>query len=174
MSENKKNKGITLIALVVTIVVLLILTGITINLVFNDNGVIGKAREAAEETEKSAMKDQEEIAKVADNIDEIFNNSQEKKYSVVPADVRNLSFALKNNETGEYVNFGERMVIYYGEDLVLDENVEDVVEENYDGILTFSLWYIEETMTYSGNAKVIIYKDGIPYEWEGNVSARPV
>lgn len=46
----KTTRGITLIALVVTIVVLLILAGITISLVFSENGVIKKAGEAKEET----------------------------------------------------------------------------------------------------------------------------
>ena len=46
-----KNKGITLIALVVTIVVLLILAGITISLVFGSNGVIQKAQDSKEQTE---------------------------------------------------------------------------------------------------------------------------
>ena len=40
---SKRENGITLIALVVTIVVLLILAGITISLVFGSNGVIKKA-----------------------------------------------------------------------------------------------------------------------------------
>ena len=44
------DEGITLIALVVTIVVLLILAGITISLVFGSNGVIKKAQEANENT----------------------------------------------------------------------------------------------------------------------------
>lgn len=44
-------KGITLIALVVTIVVLLVLAGITISLVFSENGVINKAQEANENTQ---------------------------------------------------------------------------------------------------------------------------
>ena len=42
----KNNKGITLVALVVTIVVLLILAGVSINLVLGDNGIIAKAQEA--------------------------------------------------------------------------------------------------------------------------------
>ena len=47
--------GITLIALVVTIVVLLILAGITISLVFSENGIIAKAREAAEKTNQAVI-----------------------------------------------------------------------------------------------------------------------
>ena len=39
-------RGITLIALVVTIIILLILAGITINMVFSDNGIINKAQDA--------------------------------------------------------------------------------------------------------------------------------
>ena len=42
----KQEKGITLIALVVTIVVLLILAGVSISLVLNNNGVISKSKDA--------------------------------------------------------------------------------------------------------------------------------
>lgn len=41
-----RDKGITLIALIVTIIVLLILAGATLNLTVGNNGIIGKAREA--------------------------------------------------------------------------------------------------------------------------------
>ena len=58
-----KNKGITLIALVVTIVVLLILAGITISLVFGSNGVINKAQEANENTKIAQVREQLELAK---------------------------------------------------------------------------------------------------------------
>ena len=46
IKKVKLENGITLIALVVTIVVLLILAGITISLVFGSNGVIKKVQEA--------------------------------------------------------------------------------------------------------------------------------
>ena len=45
-NNMKKNKGITLVALVVTIVVLLILAGVSINLVLGNNGIIAKAKDA--------------------------------------------------------------------------------------------------------------------------------
>ena len=41
---NSKEKGITLIALVITVVVLIILAGISVTLLLSDNGIIGKAR----------------------------------------------------------------------------------------------------------------------------------
>ena len=45
MEKNyaKKQRGITLIALVVTIVILLILSGISLNIVLSNNGIITKA-----------------------------------------------------------------------------------------------------------------------------------
>ena len=46
----KENKGITLVALVVTIVVLLILSTITINMTIGENGIITKAQETARKT----------------------------------------------------------------------------------------------------------------------------
>ena len=48
--KTKEMKGITLVALVVTIVVLLILAGVSINSVLGENGIIIKAKEAAEKT----------------------------------------------------------------------------------------------------------------------------
>ena len=50
----QENKGITLIALVVTIVVLIILATVSINAVLGQNGIIGKAKQAKESYEKSA------------------------------------------------------------------------------------------------------------------------
>ena len=58
-----KEKGITLIALVVTIVVLLILAGVSINALFGDSGIINKAKDAqnrmnnAQESDLNALND---------------------------------------------------------------------------------------------------------------------
>ena len=51
----RSNKGITLIALVVTIVILLILAGITIKMVTGQNGLISKAQQAADATAKAKI-----------------------------------------------------------------------------------------------------------------------
>ena len=56
--ENKKytnkpmsNSAITLIALIITIIVLLILAGVTLNMVMGENGIFGKANNAKNKTE---------------------------------------------------------------------------------------------------------------------------
>ena len=69
LTHTIKNCGITLIALVVTIVVLLILAGITISLVFGPNGVINKAKEAEENTKREQVREQLELAKAPEFIE---------------------------------------------------------------------------------------------------------
>ena len=68
-----RNKGVTLISLVVTIVVLLILAGITIGTIFNDKGIIKKAQEAANATEEAAKNDQATINGLLNEMDSIIN-----------------------------------------------------------------------------------------------------
>ena len=55
--KNLKQKGITLIALVVTIVVLLILAGVTISMLTGENGIINQAKNAKEESLKSELEE---------------------------------------------------------------------------------------------------------------------
>ena len=55
MQKLKEKKGITLIALIVTIVVLIILAGITISAIMGNNGIITKAQYAANETTKASI-----------------------------------------------------------------------------------------------------------------------
>ena len=56
--KTKEMKGITLVALVVTIVVLLILAGVSINTVLGDDGIIKKAKEAAETTKRVSAEEE--------------------------------------------------------------------------------------------------------------------
>ena len=56
--KTKEMKGITLVALVITIVVLLILAGVSINTVLGDDGIIKKAKEAAEATKRASAEEE--------------------------------------------------------------------------------------------------------------------
>ena len=58
MKILRKERGITLIALVITIIVLLILAAVTLNLVLGDNGIITKANQAKEITTESQVKEE--------------------------------------------------------------------------------------------------------------------
>ena len=87
----KNKKGITLVALVVTIVVLLILAGVSINLVLGNNGIIAKAKEA--ET-KSAEASQNDL-KGMNALTEEMNNALGEKPKV----------DLSKYKIGDYVNY---------------------------------------------------------------------
>ena len=58
--DYSNQTGITLIALVVTIVVLLILAGVSINALFGDSGIINKAKDAQNKMNQAAENDQKE------------------------------------------------------------------------------------------------------------------
>ena len=57
----KNNKGITLVALVVTIIVLIILAGVSINLTLGDNGIITTAQKAKENMELAKVEEEREL-----------------------------------------------------------------------------------------------------------------
>ena len=71
----RKQKGITLIALVITIIVLLILAGVSINLVVGEGGILGKAQNAVTKTEEAKQKEQEDLDSKAGVIDNYLNNN---------------------------------------------------------------------------------------------------
>ena len=75
MEENikvlkRKEKGITLIALVITIIVLLILAGVSIAMLTGENGILTQAQRAANETENAAQNE----AAILDEYNEYLNN----------------------------------------------------------------------------------------------------
>ena len=70
----KNNKGVTLVALVVTIIVLIILAGISINLILGDNGLITKAREAKKQQKIAEIKEKITLELSAAETDAIIRN----------------------------------------------------------------------------------------------------
>ena len=66
----KNNKGITLVALVITIIVLIILAGISITMVLGQDGLIGKSKDGAEKYKESASNEEELLANIDEFIDD--------------------------------------------------------------------------------------------------------
>ena len=77
MIKMKKERGITLIALVVTIVVLLILAGVSINAIFNENGLIKKAQEAQNKMDQATENDQKELNNLNEWIENVTGEKTE-------------------------------------------------------------------------------------------------
>ena len=69
----KSKKGITLVALVVTIVVLLILAGVSINLVLGDNGIISKAQEGKTKSAEASENDLKGMNSLIDEMETVLN-----------------------------------------------------------------------------------------------------
>ena len=69
--KNKQAKGITLIALVVTIVVLLILAGVSLSLVIGNDGIMKRAKEAKNRYAEAQTNDEKQLNELANGIDEM-------------------------------------------------------------------------------------------------------
>lgn len=70
-----KEKGITLIALVVTIVVLLILAGVSINLIIGQNGLITKSKDAQNRTIEARDNEEKDMSGISDWIDQTLQDN---------------------------------------------------------------------------------------------------
>ena len=70
MRNFKTNKGITLVALVITIIILIILAGVTISLVMGDNGIATKARMGAQNYQNASEEERVLINTLLDNVTE--------------------------------------------------------------------------------------------------------
>lgn len=75
ISKLESKKGITLVALVITIVVLLILAGVSINLVVGNQGILTKTKKADEDTKQAAIKEQIDLALTNYQIEKIANDN---------------------------------------------------------------------------------------------------
>lgn len=74
--SDSKNAGITLIALVISIIVLIILASVAINTLIN-NGIVDKAKTAKEEYSNAQEYEENQIAKYSNEIDSQVNNSRD-------------------------------------------------------------------------------------------------
>ena len=83
MKEKRKNKqrtsqGVTLIALVVTIVILIILAAVSMNMVLGDQGIFKKAQEGANSMHDAEVNTQVGFNSITDEIDRITSGQNEK------------------------------------------------------------------------------------------------
>lgn len=129
--EQKNQNGITLIALVITIIVLLILAGVTIATLTGDNGILTRANQAKEKTEEAG--DIEKI-RLAMTTVEMFNN---RKSNIEKAD---LEIALLENGIKSIVvdnEDGTRNIIFLNTKKIYklntDGNIEDT-NSDFDSI----------------------------------------
>lgn len=91
LKDNKK--GITLIALVVTIIVLIILAGVSINVILTDGGIIAKAKEAKEKSKVGELKERLQL-----EVLESYSDNKLFDYNVLKENLKNVGITIPEEE----------------------------------------------------------------------------
>ena len=168
MKENlrKGNRGITLIALVITIIILLILAAVTIGALSGDNGILKNAADAKQETEKAQIIEQAKIdilGKQADNTSAELEKNEIKEvldiyFKEVPEDFTSDTVLTTKEEYGNYeITVSE---IYGGKIEEAGLTVGDMTEEQKKELIGK---YVTNYEPASNNA--IVTEEGIPGKW---------
>ncbi len=169
MKETKKSKtklyleqeGITLIALVVTIVVLLILAGVTLNALFNENGILTKSRNAGNIMEDAKKSDLDAINDLDKWIDEKTGNGgskdPDKKLKITDPELKAKDRIEAGSKTVTAVDDNENQIVVPGGFKVADDSgdtvQEGVVIEDKDG--NQFVWVPVSNTNNDGSNKII-------------------
>ena len=143
-NNNLKENGITLIALIVTIVILLILAGVTLTAVFSDNGIIKRARDAQTKTDQGVQKDLEPMGELEDLINK--NSGENKEENAVKI----------STLVGTVVDKNTKAVDAYGNKITIPKGFKVLPHGTEAGSTTY---------TYSGD-NIPAVQDGIVIENE--------
>lgn len=104
MKNLRNEKGITLVALVVTIIVLLILAGVSLSLVAGGNGIINKAATAQDKTIAGSAKEQAEL-KLAELVADYYE--EKYVYQNLTSTITNKKDYIVSKVTASGVNIGD-------------------------------------------------------------------
>ena len=155
-----RNKGITLIALVITIIVLLILAGVTIAMLMGDNGIITQAQKAKISTELSGYKEELELYKISK-----LTENQEFLDGSLTAGKTNLSYnTQKAGETGNIKTvitsisdeYMEKLEIIKGELLINTKSKDEIKIAQSLGIEVNPYDITEEGELLSSNGNLLL------------------
>ena len=143
MKQKFKNeKGITLVALVITIIVLLILAGVTLSMVMGESGIFGKANSAKE---KNQLSNAEETIRLAVLENKVKNVSGEV---ALTNDQLKEEIAKKLTEQGYTVS--ESTVTYYGDKTI---DIENYLEKESK---TYTAYNVGDQVTVGGENFYVI------------------
>ena len=116
MNKTKRNaRGITLIALVITIIVLLILAGVTIAALSGDNGILTKAKEAKEKTEQAQKDEERNLQEITDTMNGVEGYNRNKKANspkvitgMIPIKWKNNTWVVCSQDDAEWYNYDDK------------------------------------------------------------------
>lgn len=135
--NEEKQKGITLIALVITIIILLILVGVTINLTIGEHGIFNIAKEAGKNYINAQEYEKTEIDKLYNKIQNINGETESDDPPIKPI------ISVNDLKAGDYIKYntgksevGDNGIIIcrvlypttsqYGLQIISDKNVKEI------------------------------------------------
>ncbi len=134
MYKKNGNKGITLIALVITIIVLLILAGISIAMLTGDNSILTNATKARKESAISSVKEQVLMA-----VNTAYTEYHAKEVTKTLAEGENL-----------YDDTKDALTAITSNNFEVSYDTESGKDENNKDILIVTIQYKSETPTVTG------------------------
>ncbi len=140
--RRKRETGITLIALVISIIVLLILAGVTIAALSGDNGILTRAKEAKEKTEQAQQDEEETLSNMEGILESLkfenVNTVDTNPAGAMPSDIEvlennaNKGIVIKDKNENEWVWIEvPKTTVFSG--LTLD-TTKELTEQNYNDI----------------------------------------
>ena len=132
MVQNSNNKGITLVALVITIVILIILATVTINFTFGDDGIITKANQAKYMAELSTFQEElglykanKQISEEGFNVESLTAGEESLSYTTSEGLVtEGTIYDVITSLIGS--SFAGKMEIIKGELLINSQDIEEI------------------------------------------------
>lgn len=128
--KKTRENGITLIALVITIVILIILASVTISNAFGESGLIEKTKQAQKMTEEAIKNEKEQLNYLLDNFSNIMEDADSNMEYV--AQIGNIKYTTLSNAIDAVPN-GEKTIINIIKDF--DQEVTAQIPEEKDIVI---------------------------------------
>ena len=167
----RENSGITLIALVVTIIVLLILAGISIGAITGNNGIINQAQNAKDDTQYAQWEEQIDVAIIdaeSKNRDTTMDNVIEelKNKGVIDdaSQVNKKTGAITTNEPSYIIEDKLNDYLEFGPGMIAGKN-EEYTDDNGDTATIPKGFEILEEADTIDDGLVIQDEDGNQFVW---------
>ena len=161
----KNKKGITLVALVVTIVVLLILAGVSINLVLGNNGIIAKAKDAETKSAEASQNDLKGINGLVSEMEGALAGNNGGETQTPEITIGEVKVVTNSDGTGSEITdaasvyLGNTLYITFSHSItggttVVDKTIPYAVTKN--GIYTFTVTGTVNGKSYTKNVSVTV------------------
>ena len=141
MNSKKENRGITLITLAVTIVVILILAGVTLDVTLGENGILNKSKEAADRMNNLVKEDETELNELLNELNETMDSNWNSNIEIPdpepekPTDIEDVT-DIQDETVQVEDEYGNKVTIPKGFEVVEEEGTtvpEGIVIQDKDG-----------------------------------------